>query len=221
MDDFVKSENAEVRTLIEAYRVSRHCDDPTHNEVLPRLTANPDGKVSSALKRLRYCHAPSLIGVIVEAAHLAKYGATLPAAAIESTADMRRLAANARELVDVIKNLSPGGLPGLGQRDTPNVKLTLAMLQVAEDLPVVAGFFDQMGDVAQLTPSRLFVTNKHNGERAAQLRALRLVARYVRKKPGGRVEQQPIISLVEVALGVAINDQDLIKTAFRKPRSGD
>jgi len=216
----VEQAEANHRRLIEWYRESRHSNDSFDEEVLNRLALDQDGKVSAAFFRLRHRPATILIGVVIGAARVAKFGSDIPSAATKAAADFKRLAENARELSLFILDLLPSGIPDLGHRSTPTVKRTLAMMQSVEDLPIIADFLQGIGETAETMPKKLFVTNKHSGESAGQLRAMRLVAQFVRKKPSGRVDHEAIKSLVEVALNVSIA-ASLAKEAFRNSGSGN
>lgn len=179
----VASYNAgEVARLVQDYRTSPSAGFYEGTEtVLCRLQADPEGKVSAALNRLKPKYPQLLIFYLVQAVELAVSRNGVLESTNRKVAEYEQLARRARELAK----------DSCGQ----------APIELCVHLPKLADWFDERAKNQSEAPRRLHIMRKRHCEGADQMLAMRHFAQRLRMQ---RRNHDAIRWLVEAALGTII-----------------
>jgi hypothetical protein len=160
---------------------------PESEPILEMLEADPDGKVSTALHRLRKAHIVSVFFHLIQAVVLAKSRHRVVSETTKAANECRRHARAVRAAARFAQS-------------EIEIRHWAALAEVADEL-------DARAEEHAAEPRRLQINHKIEGEAAEQLLALRHFHRELRKfgmKCKRPNEREAIVWLVEAALQCAI-----------------
>jgi hypothetical protein len=171
--------------------------DPESEIILQRLEADPDGKVSAALIRLKLHQSSVLVFYVVQAAHLAQSADSIVRHSHEKMRSYRNAADTGKHLTEFCKGNAP-------------IELVAALERLVE-------FLDQEANRAAATPAQLQIVRTKSTPAAPAMLALRHLGRKLRDEFGIKHPSHDGVRwLIEAAL--ALNHDiphDMVADALR------